>query len=70
MSDRCGNWCVLAPDVLASAQVPHERVSRELTCQREPHGAWDEDGEPCEADGWAWKNGRIWRVENAKSDVG
>jgi hypothetical protein len=54
----CGNWCYLAPDVLASAQVPHERVPRKITCQLSPH-----DG-PCEADGWAWLDGQIWRPES------
>jgi len=61
MTEPCRNWCELAPDVLASAQVPHERVSRKLTCVRSRH----DDG-ACEADGWRWLNGQIWRIADER----
>lgn len=64
MEKTCGNWCILAPDVLASAQVPHERVSRKLSCTKAADGdEWPPHHGPCEADGWAWRDGQIWRIE-------
>ena len=53
----CGNMCTLAADVVAAVYAPHQ-PPRELMCRMDhPHR-----GQPHQAEGWAWWDGRIWRA--------
>lgn len=61
-TESCGTECVLAPDVVAATYAPHERTPRTLTCEMpHPHPGW-----PHKAEGWAWENGSIWKVDKTE----
>lgn len=57
--DKCIVRCHLEADVVAATYGAHD-PPRELKCEREhPH-----KGAPHLCEGWAWENGRIWKVED------
>ena len=60
MSERtCGQHVTLCADVVAATYGPPDDQPREMHCELEhPH-----HGLPHLAEGWAWRDGAIWKVE-------
>jgi hypothetical protein len=58
---ECGEWCMLAADVIVSTQILNEHPRR-LNCW----AGHDHDG-PHMSEGWSWLDGQIWRTSQAEA---